>query len=155
MFVEDLTFIDSDEERKNRRKKKDNDEIRARQTGEIIQCMKRFFLGKPYYKSYPDPKDATKILTDIPQDVLISSTNVDIILSTEDLNEAMALVEEVFANLAEKNIPLVRSGRMTKDKETKFLLGLITEFRALEIPTQYQGGMMLLYLWLCEGVEFK
>lgn len=143
------------EDDKTRLKRAEREEVRARATGEAVQCMKRFFAGKPYYKPYPDPKDATKTLTDIPQETLISPTNIDIVLDTDDLNDAMAFAQDTIAELAQKGVPLVRSGKLTRDSETELFLGLIREFKSLEIPFQYQGGMMLLYLWLCEGVEFK
>jgi hypothetical protein len=133
----------------------EQEEIRARTTGEIVQCLKRFFSGKTYYKSYRDPKDSTKVLNEIPQDVLISPTNIDIIINTNDLNEAMTFAQENIQMLREQRLPLFKSGLMTDESETHLFISLIKEIRSLEIPFQYQGGIILLYLWLCEGIEFK
>lgn len=131
------------------------EEIRARCIGNIVQCMKRFFAGKAYYKPYPDPKDASVMLTEIPQETLISPTNINIILTSEDYNEAMEFAQEAVAALRSRGVALHFSGPPTEEKETELYLRVTREFRQLEIPYHYQGGMLLLYLWLCEGVEFK
>lgn len=130
-------------------------EIRARCIGNIVQCMKRFFAGKAYYKPYPDPKDGTKLLTEIPQEILISPTNIDIILTSEDYNESMELAQDAVSSLRSRGVALQFTGPPTPENETELYLRVMREFRQLEIPYNYQGGMLLLYLWLCEGVEFK
>ncbi len=144
-----------DENYKDRLQKAEEEEIHARRIGEVVQCMKRFFSNKSYYKSYQDPKNPNKTLNDIPQNILISPTNINIILETQDFNTALEIAQEAIAELTKKNIQLAKSGEITDEKETKLFLNIISEFRSLEIPFHYQGGMMLLYLWLCEGVEFK
>lgn len=130
-------------------KKNEQEEIRARAIGVIVQCMKRFFKGKPYYKSLPSSP------IDIPQDILISQTNIGIIINADDLNEAMKLIEDAIQASCDKNKHFAQSGEITKENESKLYLKLISEFRSLEIPFQFQGGMMLLYFWLCEGIEFE
>lgn len=130
-------------------------EARARRVGQAVQCMKRFFDGRPYYKPYPDPKNLGQMSTAIPQDVLISPTNVDILLMCIEFNEAMEMVQASVEKVRLAGGRFALSGDMTAEKESALYMEIVKEFRRLEIPYDYQGGMILLYLWLCEGVEFK
>jgi hypothetical protein len=131
------------------------EEARARRIGQAVQCMKRFFDGKPYYKPYPDPKDDTKMLNVIPPEVLICPTNINIVIDTLEFNDAMEIAGEEIAKLRSTNTPLALAGLLDNKKETAMYMKIVREFRRLEIPYDFQGGMLLLYLWLCEGVEFK
>jgi len=131
------------------------EDARARRVGQAVQCMKRFFDGKPYYKPYPDPKDESKLCHNIPPEVLICPTNIDIILETPDFNEAMQIVHEEVARHKASGQRFSYSGFLDDQKEIELYNRLVREFSKLEIPYDFQGGMVLLYLWLCEGVEFK
>jgi hypothetical protein len=131
------------------------DEARVRRTGEAVQCMKRFFDGKPYYQPYPDPKDPARSCAVIPQEVLISQTNVSILLQAADLSGAMLVGQEAVSVVRSAGGTLALSGTPTDENESAMYMRVVRDFKALEIPYDFQGGMLLLYLWLCEGVQFR
>jgi len=134
---------------------REKQEVRARRIGQAVQCMKRFFTGRPYYKPYPDPKDVTKLSRVIPQEVLISPTNIDIVVDTNDFNAAMEVVHDEVAKHKQSGKTFAFSGFLDDKKESELYLRLTQDFRRLEIPYHFQGGIVLLYLWLCEGIEYS
>lgn len=114
--------------------------------GDAVHCMKRFFLNKSYFN--PEKKE---IESSIPIGVLICPINIKVVIDT-DFETGMEIAQGGIDDYKRIGKPLVVSKNL--DEKVLFL-NFIEECMKLEIPKYFQGGILLLYLWLCEGINFK
>lgn len=131
------------------------EDARSRRVGEVANCLKRFFAGKLYFESYPHPDNPSKLCNDIPAEKLISASTINIVLDSPDFGQIMTIAHDAVEKHRAAGKTLKRSGEPTEEVETAMYLALTREFKALEIPLEFQAGIILLYLWLCEGVDFS
>lgn len=112
-------------------------------------AMARFFKGKPYYIQ----KDGVD--QPIPDDVLYEDKNIRIAATCFDYGWAMGLIDEHVKHHVDSGKQLRLHPIKNKDDETALNMYLVNEFKTHLVLKEFQAGMSLLYMWLCEGVIFK
>lgn len=95
-----------------------------------------YFEGKQMYCGGPIPK---KVLDSPKYSTLV--VNTDIIDG----------VEKTY-NLIECEEPDAENGSITK--EMQFVIAMLQECAKLKIPKCFAGGLLLMHLQLCEGIDF-
>lgn len=122
-----------------------NDGITSVYRKKAQECMEKFFNNKEYFCGGPIPKH--KLYNKRMYDLVIhtdSETGIDFFYSILEKNKK-----------EDGNIHLYNRIIKTKEKgvsgEIRFYLSLLKECASLKIDKLFRGGIILLYLSLCEG----
>lgn len=111
--------------------------------------MEKFFRDKTYYLQ-KDGKDQP-----IPDSVLYTDSNVAVVAKCFDYNWGMEFMDEHVKRHIASGQQLRRHPITKKEDEIGLNMFLIKEFQTHAVIKEFQGGIALLYMWLCEGVVFK
>lgn len=107
---------------------------------EANSSIKRFFADK--IQLHPSNRLGT----------FLTSQNVQIVLDGTDFDYSMFLVDQMIGKYLKSGKQL-RHTPIHKDSDIiKLNLRLIDECRTHNIRKDFQGGIILLYYWLCEGL---
>lgn len=111
--------------------------------------MERFFKDKTYHIQ----KDGVD--QPIPDDVLFTDKNISILTQCFDYNWGMALLEEQLKNYLASGKQLRLHPINNKQDEINLNMFFIQEFATHAVLKDFQAGTALLYMMLCEGMNFK
>jgi hypothetical protein len=112
-------------------------------------AMGRFFADKPYRLADADGKEQP-----IPQEVLYDPKHVKIVVDCS-WEWAYSFVDEALKQFHSSGGVLKRHPIKTRDDEVKMNAWIVQEFNKHLVTKDFQGGMTILYMMLCEGLEFK
>lgn len=113
------------------------------------QSMEKFFSDKLHHFTGEA----------IPDEILYSDKNINIVANWYDMTSAMEFMDEMIGKHVKSGSQLkvhpIREGKAGKEDEIKLNMFLMTEHNKHGVVKDFQPGISLLYLLLCEGVAFK
>jgi hypothetical protein len=109
--------------------------------------MEKFFKNKTIHK---DGKDQP-----IPDEMLYTDKNLSILTQCFDYNWGMGLLEEQLKGYLASGKQLHIHPINNKDDEIALNMFFIQEFKTHAVVKDFQAGTALLYMLLCEGMNFK
>ncbi len=131
--------------------------IEEQQRQHAKEAMRTFFRDKKHMlvcKAGETPERAF-------DRIVMTSQNVQIVVDSYDLN----FVGELINNAVEKHLKACKKQGLprklrhasleARHSDAELNLRLVRECHQLDIGKEFIGGVLLLYYWLFEGVEFK
>jgi hypothetical protein len=110
--------------------------------------MVRFFSDKAYALPNRDGDPQT-----VPLALLLSPTNVRLVECANEMALAMDMIEVAIDRHLRGGRQLIYHPIRSNKDHILFNLWLVKECGAKRVIKEFMGGIMLLYTWLCEGVD--